>query len=595
MKNLSELLAAIRQPGQDRETVLIVEDDCLFCGVDLRESAVYHRFRVCHACRFHYTIGARERIATLVDPDSFHERHRSVISIDPIAFGTYRKRLLEEERRTGMADAIVTGTAKIEGQDVVLAVIDFRFLGGTIGSVVGEKLTRTMEQAARKGHPLIVVVASGGARLQEGPLALMQMPKIAMARERLARARTPFLCVLTNPTLGAAYDGIGALADYAVGEPGAVIGYAAGRSTEPGEDLTAERLLAHGLLDEVVDRQQLRELLAGVITVLTARTRVRAEDTAEARRPAHVQQRAWNHVQLARHHDRPAALDYIGRMASTFVELRGDRLGEDSPLVTCGVGVIAGEAVVIIGQQRGPDVTGAKTPGAWLNPAGFRKAQRAARLAARFSLPIITLIDTPGADPRPAATLLGLGPAMAGCAAAIAEAPAPVIAAVIGQGGSEAAVAFGIADRVLMLEHAIYSVISPERAALLLHRDASRADEVADALHLTAAACRDLRVVDVIVPEPPDGAHMDHDATARELRAALLRALADTQDVPPRKLLDARNQRARAIGAYDNYVGMVLAHEASEIGGALARKAGAAASRIRHPRARREPNPQPLP
>jgi acetyl-CoA carboxylase carboxyl transferase subunit beta len=581
MKNLSELFAALRQPQHGRDAALTAQDACIACGADLRESESYHQVRVCHACRFHYTIGARARIEVLADPASFRESNRSLISIDPIAFaGTYKRRLFDEERRTGLADAIATGTARLDGRPVMLAVIDFRFMGGTIGSVVGEKLTQAMERAARRRRPVIAVIASGGARIQEGPLALLQMAKITLARQRLADARVPFLCVLTNPTLGAAYTGVAALADFLVAEPGALVGYAVARATGSPEGQTAEDLLRRGLIDEVADRAQQRELLAHVLTVLTARSRVSADDTP-TQQPPHIHSgQAWNKVQIARHQQRPTALDFIARMASTFVELRGDGAGSDPATVTAGIGIIAGEAVVIVGQQRAP---GGGDAGAWIAPNGFRKAARAIRLAYRFGLPVITLIDTPGADPRRDAAD-GLGPAIAECTSALAAAPVPTVAVLIGEGGSEAATAFGVADRVLMLEHAIYTVVSPERAAQLLHRDASRAEEVADSLHLTADACLELGVIDAVVAEPAGGAHADHDAAARQLRTAVLRALGELQGHSSRRLLRDRYRRYRAIGEYSGYIGTALAHEAGELRAALARRAGAAAARVRHPR-----------
>jgi acetyl-CoA carboxylase carboxyl transferase alpha subunit/acetyl-CoA carboxylase carboxyl transferase beta subunit len=593
MKNLAELFAALRQPHQGRDAMHAVIEACPACGADLRESETYRHARVCHACRFHYTIGARERAALLADPGTFRETNRSLIAIDPISFArAYKQRLFEEERRTGLADAIVTGSARLDGRNVVLAVVDFRFLGGSIGSVVGEKLTQAMETAARRRWPLIAVLASGGARMQEGPLALLQTAKITLARRRLAEARVPFLCVLANPTLGAAYAGIGALADYLIAEPGALVAYAAPRTAGGAPDEpSVDELLKRGLLDDVVDREQQRALLAQVIAVVTARTRLSPEGTDyPQRRDGHAHGGAWNQVQLARHQQRPTALDYIGRMATTFVELRGDRCGSDPGSVVCGVATLAGEAVMIVAQQR---PGGASDPArdVWLDAAAFRKAARAFRFASRFGLPIVTLIDTPGADPRPGATVAGLGPAMADCMTALAEAPVPTVAAVIGEGGSEAAAAFAVADRVLMLEHAIYSVVSPERAAMLLHRDPTRAEDVAEALHLTADACRELRAVDVVVPEPPGGAHTDHDAAAQHLRAALLRTLADLQDVPPRKLLRARYRRYRAAGEYSNYIGTTLVHEVSELGQAIARRAAGAAARLRHPRRRGEPEP----
>lgn len=590
MKNLSELFAALRQPPHGRDLALTTHDTCIACGANLRESETYQQVRVCHVCRFHYTIGARRRIEALADPGTFRESNRSLISIDPIAFAKeYKRRLFEEERRTGLADAIVTGSAKLDGREVVLAVIDFRFMGGSIGSVVGEKLTQAMERAARRRHPLIAAIASGGSRMQEGPLALLQTAKIALARQRMAAAQAPFLCVLANPTLGAAYTGIGTLADYLIAEPGALIGYASARATGSPEGQSAADLLARGLVDEVVDRGQHRALLTHILGVLTARTKVGREDSEALAQPAHVHGQAWNHVQLARHQQRPSALDYIGRMASTYVELRGDRTGTDADTVTCGIGVIAGEAVLLIGQQRPP--TSRQTTGGWLGPDGFRKATRAIRLASRFGLPIITLIDTPGADPRLPAAAAGLGPAIAECLGTLAAAPVPTIAAIIGEGGSEAAAAFAVADRVLMLEHATYSVLSPEQAAVLLHRDAARAEEVADALHLTAEACHALKVVDTVIPEPTGGAHMDHDAAAHALRAALLRALAELQGQPTKRLLRARYRRYREVGEYSGYIGTTLAHEIDEVRTALARRAAAAAARVRHPRRPRQLGP----
>ncbi|MBI2760287.1 MAG: acetyl-CoA carboxylase carboxyl transferase subunit beta [Chloroflexi bacterium] len=584
MKNLAELFAALRQPNQEREALRTAIESCLQCSADLRESETYQQARVCHACRFHFTISARDRIGLLADAGTFRESNRAMISIDPIAFAReYKRRLFDEERRTGLADAIVTGSAVLNGHAVSLAVVDFRFLGGTIGSVVGEKLTRAMETAARRRRPLVAVVASGGARMQEGPLALLQTAKIALARRRMAEARAPFLCVLSTPSFGAAYTSIGSLADYLIAEPGALIGYAAARTSNREQGLTAEALLQRGLLDEVVDRSQVRELLGNVLDVLTARTRVTPEGGALPDQPAHIHGQAWNRVQTARHEQRPSALDYIGRIAATYVELRGDRLGTDAASVTCGLASIAGETVVIVGQQR-PGGTADPKRDVWLGPDAFRKAARAFRFAGRFGLPVISLIDTPGADPRPEASAGGLGPAMADCAAALAEVSVPTIAVVIGEGGSEAAVAFGIADRVLMLEHAIYTVMSPERAALLLHRDASRADEVADALHLTADACRELNVIDSVVPEPEGGAHIDHDAASRHLRTALLRALAELGQQPAKKLMRARYRRYRDIGEYSSYIGTTLAHEVYELRTAIKNKSFAAAARLRHPR-----------
>jgi acetyl-CoA carboxylase carboxyl transferase beta subunit len=436
MKNLAELIASLREPHQDPENAGAEQEVCLSCSADLRESPEYVEFRVCPACRFHYNVSARRRIGLLADPKSFRETNRSFIALDPISFSKdYRRRVLEEQKRTGLSDAILTGTAKIGGNRAVLAVIDFRFLGGTVGSVVGEKLALAFELAARRRRPLVVVVAGGGARLQEGPLALAQIAKIAAAQRRLSAARVPLICLLASPTTGSAYAGFASLADYTVAEPGALVGYAtmravrmAGGGRTSADAHTAEGQLRAGMLDAVVERGQQRELLTTLLSLFATRRRIRPEkeddkdregDTAEAG--------AWHEVQLARHAERPTARDYIGRIAKRFVEFRGDRIAGDDPTVVCGIGEVAGEPVVVVGQQStdGRD--------AWIGPAGFRKARRAMQLAGRFELPLVTLIDTPGAYTGLTAEANGLGHAIAACTATMTDLPTPTVAAVISE------------------------------------------------------------------------------------------------------------------------------------------------------------------
>lgn len=587
MKNLSELLASLRQPHHDPENAAEEPGVCLACGASLVEAPEYDEYRVCPACRFHYNVSARRRVQQIIDPGSFRESNRSFIALDPLAFSAaYRQRVIEEQKRTAMEDAIITGSARLGGQRIVIAVIDFRFLGGTIGSVVGEKLARAFELAAAKRRPLIVVVAGGGARLQEGPLALAQLAKLAAAQRRLAAARVPAISVLANPTTGAAYAGFASLADYIVAEPGALMGYATLRAARaasggalPADAHSAEGHLRDGMIDAIVDRAKLRDLLATLVALFAARSRVaKTEGEVEAKSDTQAETEAWHEVQLSRHVERPTARDYIGRITERFVELRGDRVTGDDPAVICGIAEVAGEAVVIAGQESGAS-DGPEA--ARIRPEGFRKARRAMQLAARLEMPLLTLVDTAGAYAGVDAEAHGIGYAIAACTATMADLPTPTIAAVIGEGGSEAALAFGVADRVLMLEHATFSVVSPERAAELLFRDAAKTEEVAAALHLTARECKTLHVVDVIVAEPPGGAHTDHDAAARRLNAAIGRALAQAQDVSVKKLLEQRYRKYRALGGHTSYLGTAVSQEFGELRHALGRRAGSAVARIR--------------
>ncbi|MBI2201984.1 MAG: acetyl-CoA carboxylase carboxyl transferase subunit alpha [Armatimonadetes bacterium] len=263
--------------------------------------------------------------------------------------------------------------------------------------------------------------------------------------------------------------------------------------------------------------------------------------------PDKPRESAWHTVQLARHQQRPTSLDYISRITTSFVELHGDRIYGDDAAVVCGLAELGGEAVVIVAQEKGRPEETHRHQG-WIYPEGFRKAQRAMKLAAKFQLPVIAFIDTPGAYSGLEAEERGTGNAIASTLALMSDIPVPVIAVVIGEGGSEGALAFGVADRILMLENAIYSVTPPERAAMLIYRDASRAEEVAPALRLTAYDCLELRVVDVVVPEPEGGAHRDPDQAARQLGKSLIAELMQVQSVAAPRRLKARYRKFRRMG-----------------------------------------------
>jgi acetyl-CoA carboxylase carboxyl transferase alpha subunit len=278
---------------------------------------------------------------------------------------------------------------------------------------------------------------------------------------------------------------------------------------------------------------------------------------------------------MARHAERPTARDYIGLMAKRFVEFRGDRIAGDDATVIAGIGEIAGEAIIVVGQQA------TDGHGPWVGAAGFRKARRAMQFAARFEMPLLTLIDTPGAYAGVDAEASGLGHAIASCTATMTDLPTPTVAAIIGEGGGEAALALGVADRALMLEHATFSVVTPERAAEMLYRDRDKAEEAAEVLRMTARECKALKVVDVIVSEPPGGAHLEHEAAARRLGGAIARALGELQSIPTKRLLEQRYRKYRALGGQSGYITTAVAQELSELRDRIGRRAGSAVARIR--------------
>lgn len=504
---------------------------------------------------------ARERIESLVDPGTFKEFDRRLTSVDPLRFAdqrAYRERLLDARRRTGLREAVVVGGARIGGLRVVLAVFEFEFLGGSMGSVVGEKIADAFEVATRRRLPVITVTSSGGARMQEGMLSLMQMAKTAAARARHHAAGLAYVSVLAHPTFGGVAASFASLGDVLIAEPGAQIGFVGPRVIEatlgetlPADSHLAERLFAGGMVDLLLDRRALRETLVYLVKHLRrpAAARWTAERLPRVPQSDGPEPVAWDVVQIARHPHRPTATAYIRRIVSSFVELHGDRQFGDDPSIIGGLGEIDGHSLVVVAQEQVQTAGGPATRHQGMAyPEGYREALRLMHLAAKFHLPLVTLIDTAGAYPGYEAERRGIAQALAANLQAMALLPIPIVSVVIGEGGSGGALALAVADRVLMQEHAFYSVISPEAAAVILYRDAGRAPEVAAALKLTAADLLRLEVIDGIIPEPAGGAHVDPDAAAVEVRRHLVAALADLSRQSPRRLVARRYDKYRHMG-----------------------------------------------
>ncbi|HAL48220.1 MAG: acetyl-CoA carboxylase carboxyl transferase subunit beta [Chloroflexi bacterium] len=570
VRNLTGFWGSAARKGQQTPDESSARETCLVDGKDLTGSDTYARYRVCPQCRFHYSMTARERIDSLVDPDSFHEINRSIISLDPLSFSSrdsYTKRLFSDQRRTGLTEAVVTGTCTVGGSPTMLIVLDFGFMGGTMGCVVGEKVALALERAVKRKLPAIAIVTSGGARIQEGVLSLMQMAKTSIAANRMNEAGLPFVAVLANPATGQAYGSFANLADVILAEPGAIVGFSSFRviqqATEAplsAESHMAEARLQHGLVDAVTDRTELRTVLGVLLDLFGPRYKLTRADGAQQVSASTPQHEAWNSVQLARHESRPTAADYIPRIFTSFVELHGDREYGDDRSVLCGLGQLAGQTVVLLAQERGrqgdPAARGGRT-----RPEGFRKAQRGMKLASKFGLPLISMIDTPGPDLSEEAEQHGLGNAIATTMAMMSALDVPTISVVLGEGGSGGALAMGVADRTLMMEHAIYWAISPEDAAQLIYQDADRVDEAAESLKLTSGDCRELEIIDTVVSEPPGGAHADPDEAARQLRRALLSELVSLQSQSGKKLLKARYGKYRNIGEYSSHFGAAINRE----------------------------------
>ena len=256
-------------------------------------------------------------------------------------------------------------------------------------------------------------------------------------------------------------------------------------------------------------------------------------------------------VMVARHPRRPYTLDYLSTIFTDFIELHGDRLFRDDPAIVGGWARLAGISVMVIGHQKGRDTKeNLKRNFGMPHPEGYRKALRLMDMAAKFTAPVITLIDTPGAYPGLGAEERGQSEALARNIIEMAGLETPIISCVIGEGGSGGALALGVADRVLMLENSVYSVISPEGCAAILWKDAAQRERAAEALKLTAEDLLRLKLIDEIVPEPVGGAHVDPDATGEALRATLIRQVTELRKIRPEKLVKRRAEKYAAMGVF---------------------------------------------
>lgn len=557
--------AAAGAPGRAPAMPTNQWEKCLQCGAFVYRKRLEKNLKVCPECTHHFRLSARERIEYLVDPGSFQERDADLTPGDPLGFvdtKPYPDRISEYRRKTGLKEAAIYGPAHVGGFPLVVCALDFTFLGGSMGSVVGEKVTRAAELAAEMKTPLLVASASGGARMQEGALSLMQMAKTSAALAKLGEAGLPFFSLLADPTYGGVSASFATLGDVIIAEPKARVGFAGPQVIEqtirqklPEGFQTAEFLMEKGQIDLIVPRAELpvtlKKLLAYHTKPEAGSTQQAAAKEAPAAAPAEARRSAWESVQLARHADRPNFLEYSDLLFDDFTELHGDRNFRDDPSIVGGPALLGGRPVMVVAHQKGRGTRENILRNFGMpHPEGYRKALRLMEYAGRLGMPLLTFIDTPGAYPGIQAEERNQSEAIARNLLVMARLPIPIVCTIIGEGGSGGALAIGVGNRVLMLENSVYSVISPEGCATILFKDATSAPRAAEVSRLAAPELVKLGIADEVVPEPAGGAHTDPAATAAALKQSLLRNLDQLAALNADALLQQRYDRFRAYGAF---------------------------------------------
>ncbi len=496
---------------------------CNKCGSAIIAEDVKNDYYICPKCGGYFRVHAYRRIQMVTDAGTFEEWDRGLATRNPLEYKGYEEKLRTLQEKTGLDEAVVTGRARIDGTEVVLGVCDGRFLMASMGEVVGEKIARAVERATQERLPVILFACSGGARMQEGIVSLMQMAKTSAALKRHSDAGLLYISVLTDPTTGGVTASFAMLGDVILAEPKALIGFAGPRVIEqtirqklPKGFQRSEFLLEHGFIDGIVERPQMKQTLSQILMLHKEERGVSLESAAGESAERSTEDReagklsvsnrlasGWDRVLLSRMNDRPVGSDYIRELFTDFIEFHGDRYYADDKAIIGGVALFRGMPVTVIAQAKGTNTKeNIERNFGMPSPDGYRKALRLMKQAEKFHRPVICFVDTPGAFCGLEAEERGQGEAIARNIYEMSGLRVPVLSVIIGEGGSGGALAMATADEVWMLENSIYSILSPEGFASILWKDSSKAEEAAGVMRLTAEDLYRMGIVEEVIAEP---------------------------------------------------------------------------------------------
>lgn len=531
---------------------------CNKCGGAIIAEDVKKDHYICPKCGGYFRVHARRRIEMVTDEGSFEEWDSDLQGGNPLEYKGYEEKLEKLQEKTGLSEAVITGKAKIDGRETAIGVCDGRFLMASMGEAVGEKIARAVERATEERLPVILFACSGGARMQEGIVSLMQMAKTSSALKHHSDAGLLYISILTDPTTGGVTASFAMLGDVILAEPKALIGFAGPRVIEQtiGQKLPegfqrAEFLLEHGFLDAIVERPQMKAVLSKILALhengkgTDFNRKECAQDlVADGRKEEKLT--AWQRVELSRRKDRPVGSDYIDALFTDFVEFHGDRYFADDKAIIGGVARFHGMPVTVIAQAKGRNTKeNIERNFGMPEPEGYRKALRLMKQAEKFARPVICLVDTPGAFCGLEAEERGQGEAIARNIYEMSGLKVPVVSIIIGEGGSGGALAMATADEVWMLENSIYSILSPEGFASILWKDSSKAKEAAEVMKLTAENLKAQGIVERVFAEPETYTVQNMDSVIMQINEAIEEFLMRYGNMSEQELIRHRYERFR--------------------------------------------------
>ena len=544
------------------------EDDkiCFACNKDIEKSSKFKIYKICSEkdCNFHFHISAKERINLIIDSGSFKEINKNLSSnFEQIAqeeLENYDEKIKSDQFRTGLDEAAVTGTAKVNGKQITVIALDFGFLGGSMGLIVGEKIALAYELAAKKQFPVITIINSGGTRVQEGVISLMQMSKTVSAANLLKNSNIPMISILCNPSTGQVMSSFATLSDIIIGEPGAKIGYSSYRKLrnknpdESKDQYTSEDFLKRGFVDLVINREDLKYQISTLIDILKPKYSYKSKKIKITKNKNLKFNNALESLKISRNIDRPKASIYINNIFSDFIELHGDRINDDDDSVIIGLGKILNEPFILIAQERkiitksnNNVVRNYKNK---IIPSGFRKANRALKLAEKFKIPCLCLVDAVYPELSLKSEYSGLAFSISELISTKLNLETPILSVIIGEGGSETALAFSIADSIMMQKNSIFTPLSPEEAAKIKLGDSRKIKEISNIMKFTSEDCLKLGIIDRVIDEPSEGSHQNYLESSKLLQEGIIEELSLIRNVYPKTLAKRRSNKFRKMGEY---------------------------------------------
>lgn len=496
--------------------------ECPSCGREIDKDKVIKHKYVCYECGYYFRVRTNNRIKMVADRGSFEQWFEDLVESNPLKFEGYEEKLETTREKTGLTEAVTVGKCKIYGEEAVIGVCDSRFLMGSMGHVVGERITAAVERATELKLPVFIFCCSGGARMQEGIISLMQMAKTTAAIRKHSDAGLFYCTILTDPTTGGVTASFATVGDVVMAEPGALIGFAGPRVIKQtiGQDLPegfqrAEFQVEKGFADGIVKREDLRKTIYYLIVANRPK-----EEVFRVRRQSEEDKRfmyteilkeltwksrsltAWEKVKAVRQAIRPSAKDYMDNIFDFFVEAKGDRAFGDDQAIMGGIAMLNGQPITVIADMKGNTIEECRKRNFGMPlPEGYRKALRLMKQAEKFGRPIVSFVNTAGAYCGIEAEERGQGEAIARNLLEMSALKVPVLCIVIGEGGSGGALATAVGNEVWMMENATYSILSPEGFASILWKDASAAPKASEVMNITAQDLKRLGVVEKIIPE----------------------------------------------------------------------------------------------